>query len=99
MAIHALTLERECPDILAAEISLDRAFCDQGEATHPHCRQQPLAREIPAMLIRLEMLAAQCMLGVAKDRQRNEQPFAHIGEERLKIRDMLEHIPERCSIE
>ena len=51
------------------------------------------------MFLWLKMFAAQRVLGVAKDRQRQEHPFAHVGEERLKIRKMLEHIPQRDRIE
>src|SRR5262245_41485624 len=91
--------ECECAYILAAEVGLDRAFRYQCKATHCHRRHQSIAGEIPVVLVRPEMLAAQRVLGIAKDRQREEQPLVHVGEERLKIRQMLEHVPQRCSIE
>src|SRR5262245_21348724 len=91
--------ECECADVLAAEIGLDRALRNETKAALLHCEHESVAREVPAMLVWLKMLTTQRMLDVAEDRQREEQPFAHIGDQRLEVGDRLEHIPKRRSIE
>src|SRR5262245_25070060 len=91
--------EYERTNVLAPDARLDIGFLDQLETAQTHHADQPVAREIPAVLERLVMLGAQHMGGIAEDRQREKYPLSDMAEQPAEIRYVLKHVPQRDRIE